>query len=303
MSEDYERGRFVRWAETWEERLRRYTSADVTYHCHSPLPKLDEHLNGGLVPGAVGLVLGRINAGKSAFAAAAGFETLHRGGVVIHATTEESAERAAARYHARLLGIPRDRLLAGRLHADEVRGLIAEIKNYGIVLDRLSIWSAAPGSRVDSLQDVVREAKQANPNKPLLLIVDSLDGLTLEAPDPKPSVTAAAVIQAVKALAMDHSLSVWATAQASRKTGGFSTVNTAARYYSQVLTSDVVLGLECPRKVATEESVQVDALLLKNRFGRERRWRYCCTLDVGTCRLESGADSPMVEPEEPVAGD
>lgn len=283
-----------RWAAEAETRLKAYTTPDTMVRYRTPLKTLNDHLGGGLRPGTIGIAIAQTNVGKSAWGVTLGYEALCRGAVVAHVVTEETEDECLARYDARFTLIPRDKLTAGDLTDEEREAFLDRFKRHGAGRDRLFIREIAPSSSVAMVRVFAEEIREQFRGQPMLLVVDSPDHLQSIQKAESFRLSASAVAMTLKAMSLDEGLSplaVWSTAQAPQAAGNKIRANTVSESYDKTRVADVALGLVEGEGSADGDTKLVDVLLVKNRLGKFKNWRYHCTADMAICEFTEDSNS------------
>lgn len=282
------------WEESWQARLGEYTAdEDDRPRIRTPVPTLTHHLNGGLPPGAFGLIAALTNVGKSTFAVDCGYNALvHSGAVVCHFPTEETLREAVARYDARFTGFTRDVLLGGKLTKAEQRQFADRFERVmGGRKSRLFVHELAPLTNVLHCRPVIDRARELHPDLPLVIVFDSLDHLEPPKKEENHRIGQSKVYWFAKTLASVTpelgNCSVWATTQVPQKyVGKPANAQAVSETQDKSRVADAMVVLEDGEDSGDSERRAMELVLVKNRLGRVKRWRYYLDANLGTCEFD-----------------
>lgn len=288
------------WAQDAEARLQAYESPENELRIPTPMDSLNNALHGGLPMQHIGLLVAFTNVGKSTFAVDLGFTALMHGPdgmIVIHICTEEPRRELEVRYDARFTGIPRDRLLSGKLSDDDKALFRAKFSRRGAKLkDRLILQDIQPGGAVGQVRALVERIRVQFPDAPILVVADSPDhlvsGQRIEAMRHELS----AIYMHFRSMAMDPTLApfaAWVTTQAKQEYEKRAPTSRAVgEAFAKSQIASVVLGLkEADRRPKGEEDGDgrekslIEAVLSKNRVGRIKKLTILMKADTGTCEF------------------
>lgn len=285
----------VEWAMDAEARLAAYLTPEASLRMPTPIDGLNKALNGGLPPGHVGLITAYTNVGKSTFAVDMGFTALmhgEKGQVVIHICTEESRKELEARYDARFTGIPRDKLLSGKLSREDQDLFLAKFRRREKeIAGRLVLHEIQPGGRVDAVRAIVETTRGKYHDAPFLVIVDSLDHLVTGRRFDNVNQEVAATYWQFWALARDPTvapLAGWSTVNAKQEFEKRApTARATGGTFEKPKLASVVLGLKEGTGFGKPDadSIVIEALLSKNRVGAIKSWGCYLKANLGICQF------------------
>ena len=284
------------------DRLTRYTekSGKGRVGACTPLRTLNKILGHGLPPGRLGIIQANTNVGKSSLAVDMGWHTLTDRGpdggpstwCVVHVCTEESQEEVEARYDARLTEVPKDTLLGGRMTATEEAVFDHRMAARGPeIAGRLTIHNLEQGSKVSGVRALLERTRQAHPDAPILLIVDSPDHLTPNRKMDNFRLEQSAVYWYLKGLTLSKPLgqvAMWATTQApSQFEGKMLTAKAVSETYDKARIADFMLGLMEGVAGAGPSTGKtfVHAAITKNRISGAKHKRFELLAQFGICKF------------------
>lgn len=279
------------WAKDAHVRLAAYKEAKTkgVVGVRTALPTLDRLINGRMGHGKLGLIIATTNVGKSTFAVASGYAPLvHSGAVISHTVTEETTEEAAARYDARLTGIPRNRLLGGKLTTEDETRYTEAFARRGKDLDRVYLQELPPGARVGEIRAMAERARSQHPERPLVLVVDTSDNLRSGLPVKDKRNDASEVAWALKGISLDPDLApccVWAVVHAPAAFEGRRLSSKAvSESYDKARAADLMIGLVEGEEESEEgKDKLVEVQVVKNRLGAVKHYTIHARGDMGCC--------------------
>ena len=294
------------WAESAEDRLRKYRGGDdasVRISFRTPLPSLDRMTNGGMRPGRVGLIVASTNVGKTSFSVDLGFTALfHSGAVVVHVTTEETEEECAARYDARFTGIDRSKFLGGDLSEDDRVLFREKFSRRKEITRRLFVAEVPPNSKIGAARVVIERARELFPDLPILCVLDSMDHLRSDRKMESFRLDASNVAWTIKGWTLDPTLAplgLWTTVAAPAKSGGKGKAPDAedtSESKDKAKIADLILALKEGEALDDGTGARaIEAIVTKNRLGAVKYRRIYAVARLGICKFEESATRAAAE--------
>jgi replicative DNA helicase len=265
-----------------KEKMRRYNhQATVGKRCPIGIRALDKACFGGLEPGMLGFFMAGTHVGKTMFMINSGVSALLKGLNVTHVTLEMSEEQIAARYDARILGVPiNDIRMNSSLYRKEMRQAAKDITG------RLDIvgWSSGECSIHDIRAYLARREKETGIVSDVVY-VDYVDLMRSLRSYTDRRHELASDTRTLRALAQEKGVGIWTATQIKKDDWGKESVDLSGAYESgeKMNVADFVLGLA--RAKATKNAVRV--FNLKDRVAGKVGMTVDCVVRTDTCSVKS----------------
>jgi KaiC/GvpD/RAD55 family RecA-like ATPase len=262
------------------EALAMWKASKLRQAVPTGITDLDAAIGGGLPVGQVTTVLGYTGVGKSEFARQIRRRAASAGHPVIHVDVELGAGRILERDLAQATGIPAGVLRSGQLSQDEdKRAADGEAQ----ISAQTNIVTISPGCGVSTtaLETAISNAMSMIANeKPALLIIDSLQRLSLGADGETLRVQMMNFNAWVEAFARENNVAVLVTSEQRRTQDGkipsvADILTSGAESRSIEFGCDVLLGLVPKTKIEDqiaghcdeEREREIELVIAKNRNG------------------------------------